>query len=109
MVYPENSEVMLGEPESLTSRMVKGSAWVYLASMIRRIITLVKVAVLARLLSPKDFGLFGIVTLAIMTLREFTSTGIEASLVQKEEKTETFPKEGKAQFSQEVASRQRSS
>jgi len=90
MVYPENSEVMLGEPESLTSRMVKGSAWVYLASMIRRIITLVKVAVLARLLSPKDFGLFGIVTLAIMTLREFTSTGIEASLVQKEEKTETY-------------------
>ncbi|UCG34726.1 MAG: lipopolysaccharide biosynthesis protein [Candidatus Omnitrophota bacterium] len=51
---------------------------------------LIKVAVLARLLSPRDFGLFGIVTLTVMTLREFSETGMHLSLIHKKENTEQY-------------------
>jgi len=43
----------------------------------------VRTIVLARLLAPKDFGLFGIALLAMSALETFSETGFQAALIQK--------------------------
>jgi len=90
-VSPQNSELTTGNSQlttessepSLTSRVVKGAGWVFAGKMVGRGLQLVKLVVLARLLAPEDFGLFGIVMLAIATLQTFTQTGFGAALIQR--------------------------
>ena len=65
-------------------------AWVFAGKFVSRGLQLVKFVVLARLLSPEDFGLFGIVMLAIATLGTFTQTGFGAALIQRRGNTEDF-------------------
>jgi O-antigen/teichoic acid export membrane protein len=48
-----------------------------------RVFDLLKALILARLLTPRDFGLFGIVMLALATLDTFSQTGINAALIQR--------------------------
>jgi len=48
-----------------------------------RVFDMLKALILARLLTPSDFGLFGIVMLALTTLDTFSQTGISAALVQR--------------------------
>ncbi|MCD6415684.1 MAG: lipopolysaccharide biosynthesis protein [Planctomycetes bacterium] len=87
----DNSELSTDQSEpSLTSRVVKGVAWVFAGKFVSRGLQLVKFVVLARLLSPEDFGLFGIVMLAIATLGTFTQTGFGAALIQRRGNTEDF-------------------
>ncbi|MGB2630823.1 MAG: lipopolysaccharide biosynthesis protein, partial [Candidatus Omnitrophota bacterium] len=50
----------------------------------------VRTIVLARLLSPDDFGLMGIAILAINMLETFSQTGIETALVHKKENIEAY-------------------
>lgn len=47
-------------------------------------ITFLKLAVLARILTPTQFGLFGIATLVLAFLEIFTETGINIFLIQEE-------------------------
>jgi PST family polysaccharide transporter/lipopolysaccharide exporter len=44
---------------------------------------MVKFIVLARLLGPEDFGLFGLVQIAISIFEEFSKTGIERALIHR--------------------------
>ncbi|NLE95968.1 MAG: oligosaccharide flippase family protein [Dehalococcoidia bacterium] len=50
----------------------------------------VKLIVLARLLIPEDFGLFGIVTLAMTALETLTQSGFQGALMQKRDSTEAY-------------------
>jgi O-antigen/teichoic acid export membrane protein len=56
--------------------------------MITRIATLVRLFVLARLLVPRDFGLFGIVMLTLGVLDTFTATGFGTALIQSQERSD---------------------
>jgi len=47
-------------------------------------LTIVRLAILARLLSPYEFGLFGIAVLMLALLETVTETGINVFLIQKE-------------------------
>ena len=80
---------VLREP-SLTSRVVKGGAWVFAGKMAGRGLQLVKMVVLARLLVPEDFGLFGIVMLALAAMETFTQTGFHTALIQKKDDIEQY-------------------
>lgn len=51
---------------------------------ITRIIAFAKLAILARVLTPKDFGLFGIASLALALLEILSETGINAILIQED-------------------------
>jgi O-antigen/teichoic acid export membrane protein len=55
------------------------------AKVVERGLTLVKLIVLARLLSPDDFGLFGIVVLAISTLEMLSRPGMRRALIRRRE------------------------
>ncbi len=67
----------------LSQRMVRGGFWVFVLRIVERLFGLARTVVLARLLAPKDFGLFGIALLAISALETFSQTGFQQALIQK--------------------------
>lgn len=71
----------------LSRRVAHGGVWSFLLSVLSRALSLVRTVVLARLLAPEDFGLFGITLLALSALERFTQTGFDAALIQKQEAT----------------------
>ncbi len=76
--------------ESLSSRAVKGVFWVFSLRITERVFQLIRTIILARLLSPKDFGLFGIALLVLSILGTFTETGFQKALIQKKGETRSF-------------------
>jgi O-antigen/teichoic acid export membrane protein len=91
-----NGEPVPGEPRGeaavapLTGRVVRGAGWVFASRVVSRGLGMVKIVVLARLLSPEDFGLFGIVMLAIATLEGLTQTGFNTALIHRKENTRDY-------------------
>ncbi len=61
---------------------VKGVFWITILRIITRIIAYGKLIVFARILSPLEFGLFGVSALALAFLETITETGINVVLVQ---------------------------
>ncbi len=66
-----------------TRDAVKGISWITLLRASTRIITFVRLAILGRLLTPTQFGVFGIATLVLSLLEILTETGINVFLVQE--------------------------
>jgi len=75
---------------SLSQRVVHGGFWSFALRIVNRGFGLVRTIVLARLLAPADFGLFGIAMLALSSLRSFSKTGFDQALIQKKEETESY-------------------
>jgi len=74
----------LWEPgNTLSQQAVRGGFWVFALRISDRLLKLVRTIVLARILTPADFGLMGIALLAMSTLRAFSQTGFQAALIQK--------------------------
>jgi lipopolysaccharide exporter len=69
----------------LLQRVVRGGLWVFALSVSQEILALARLVILARLLSPDDFGLAGIAVIALSTLDTLTSTGFDTALIQKKE------------------------
>lgn len=69
--------------ETLTEKVVKGSTWLVGLKIGARLAGLFSTFVLARLLSPADFGVVGVCLLAIALLETFSQTGFESALVHK--------------------------
>ena len=74
----------------LFHRVIRGGVWVFTFSISQEIIALVRLVILARLLSPNDFGLAGIALLVLSTLDTFTQTSFDVALIQKKEDTHTY-------------------
>ena len=55
-----------------------------------RVIAFVKIALLARILSPSEFGLFAIASLVLAFLEIVTETGINVFLIQEKERIENY-------------------
>ena len=68
---------------SVSRRAMKGSFWLLLFRIFDQLFGFVKTMVLARLLAPGDFGIFGIAIIAISLLESFSQTGFFQALVQK--------------------------
>ncbi len=73
----------LSPGETLSQQVVRGGFWVFAIRIVSRLFSLARTIVLARLLAPKDFGLFGIALLAMSALETFSQTGFQQALVQK--------------------------
>lgn len=68
---------------SMRELALRGTIWLLLAEAITRVASLVKLAVLGRLLSPRDFGVLGVAMLVQNWIGSFTQTGISSTLIQK--------------------------
>ena len=57
-------------PNTIWNKVLRGGAWLLLLRLVERGLGVARIAVLARLLTPNDFGLMGIVL--VVTLYLFT-------------------------------------
>jgi O-antigen/teichoic acid export membrane protein len=62
---------------------VKSGSWVFILRISDRGIKLIRTIVLARLLSPDDFGLLGLALVTISAVERFTESGFSHALIQK--------------------------
>jgi len=67
---------------------VTGFGWMSLLRIAGRGITIVKTAILARILSPVDFGQFGAATLSLSLFEVLTETGVNQALIYSDKKVE---------------------
>lgn len=73
-----------------TKEALKGIAFVGLIRVATRILSFVKTIVIARILSPFEFGLFGIATLVLVFVEIITETGVNIFLVQKKDDVDKY-------------------
>ena len=69
---------------------LKGVSWMTGFRVGYRIIGVIRIAIIAHLLSPYDLGLFGIVTIVLAFLEVLTETGINIFLIQEKDKLDSF-------------------
>lgn len=69
---------------SYIRKTVKGVSWIGALRAATRLVAFGKIAIVARLLTPAQFGLYGIASLVLSLLEIFTETGINVFFLQKE-------------------------
>ena len=69
--------------ESLKSKTVKGASWSFFDSIAGQGITFLVGLVLARLLSPEEYGLIGIITIFIAVFNSIVDSGFSNALIRK--------------------------
>lgn len=67
-----------------------GVSWISLLRVVTRAITFIRLAILGRLLTPTQFGYFGIASLLLALLEVITETGINVFLVQEKKDIKTY-------------------
>ncbi len=73
-----------------TRSAIEGFGWNTGLKLAGNLITLLKISVLARLLTPTDFGLFSLVAIALGLTEALTETGINITLLQSKKPVEYF-------------------
>jgi PST family polysaccharide transporter/lipopolysaccharide exporter len=68
---------------SIAERTAKSGVWMAGMNVSDRVLQLLMVLVVARLLDPRDFGLFGIAVLAVQASKRLTDIGLNAALIQR--------------------------
>lgn len=69
----------------LATRTARSGVWMTALNVSRRALELLALLVLARLLSPDDFGLLGIALLTLTGLERFSQLGLTSALIQRSE------------------------
>ena len=69
--------------ESLHNRTVKGAAWSFADNILRLGVSFIVGIVLARLLSPDEYGLIGIITIFINVFNSIVDSGFSNALIRK--------------------------
>lgn len=72
------------EEGKLTRKVIKGGFWTFFLRISNRLLSFARTIILARLLSPNDFGLFGIALLTLGALENLSKTGFNQALIQKQ-------------------------
>ncbi len=76
--------------KSLFQRAVISGFWIFLLRVVQQLFSLARLVILARVLSPQDFGLMGIALLSMATLETFSQTGFQQALIQKKCDIESY-------------------
>lgn len=71
----------LRSPDTITDRAVSGGIWAALTNIADRVLQLAVVLVLARIIGPAEFGLFGIAMLTLSGAKRLSRLGIDAALI----------------------------
>lgn len=73
--------------ESLKNKTIKGVGWSALDAVLGRGVTFMVGLVLARLLSPDEYGLIGICLIFIIVLNGIVNSGFSNALIRKKDVT----------------------
>ena len=74
---------------SLKQKTIKGLVWSFLDNFIVQGVNFVTGIILARLLSPREFGLVGIVTIFVALGQSFADSGFKEALIRKKACTQS--------------------
>ena len=74
--------------KSLTQKAVSGAFWSYLTFGLGKLLVLVSTGILARLLTPNEFGIVGFATVAMTYLAIVQDLGLSSALIQRQEDIE---------------------
>lgn len=74
---------------SLKQKTVSGLLWSFVDTMAGQGITFVVGIILARLLTPREFGLIGMITVFIAVSESFINSGFSSALIRKKDCTDT--------------------
>ncbi len=80
----------MSAPDGLLNKAVRGGLWLFSLRMTQQILIIIRLVILARLLSPTDFGLMGIALLTMTVIESLTQTGFDVALIQRKERTEQY-------------------
>lgn len=69
--------------QTFKGRVMHAGFWAFALRIAERLFGFARTVVLARLLAPEDFGLFGLALLALSTLEVFSQTGFQQALIQR--------------------------
>ena len=69
---------------------IKGFSLISFFRILTRLITFTKTVIIARILFPYEFGVFGIVSLTLTFLEILTETGVNVVLIQEEKISKTY-------------------
>ena len=75
--------------ESLKNKTVKGTLWSTLERFSVQGIMFVVMIIMARVLSPEDYGLVGMITIFIAVSQSLIDSGFSQALIRKQDRTET--------------------
>ena len=75
--------------ETLHNRTVKGAAWSFADNIINLGVSFVVGIILARLLSPEEYGLIGIITIFISVFNSIVDSGFSNALIRKTDANNT--------------------
>jgi O-antigen/teichoic acid export membrane protein len=70
---------------TLASRTIVSALWTGFTNASGQVLQITLLVVLARVLSPADFGLYGIATLTLTALQRFSRLGFDQALIQRRE------------------------
>jgi teichuronic acid exporter len=85
-VFFANQIIGVGESE-LKHKTVKGFFWSSMESLLSQGMGIIFGIFLARMLSPQEFGLLGMITIFISVAQVFVDSGLSQSLIRKQECT----------------------
>ena len=71
----------------LTSLAASGARWTTVSAACAAMIQVLRLVVLARLLSPSDFGLMAMAMIVIDTCQAYIDLGISAAIIHKQDAT----------------------
>ena len=74
--------------ESLRSKTIKGALWAFLEKLGTQVVHFIVTIVLARLLTPADYGLIGMLTVFISISQLFIDCGFGSALIRKKDRNE---------------------
>lgn len=72
----------------LSKKVISGTFWTLFFRVLQQSVGSLRIIILARLLAPEDFGLFGIAFLVLTAFDVLTRTGIDEALIQKKQDVE---------------------
>ena len=90
MYYKAKIDIISISNMGYTRQAIKGISWMSLFRIISRILAFFKIAVLARVLTPSQFGVFGIASIVLAFLEIITETGINIILIQAKKETKEY-------------------
>src|SRR5690606_16430858 len=83
------SKSSLIEQMTLKEKTISGLTWSFIDSFVKLGLTFVVGIILARLLSPREFGLVGMTTIFIAISQSFIDSGFTQALIRKQNCTQT--------------------
>jgi O-antigen/teichoic acid export membrane protein len=79
---PPLTEPLLAAEPGLSSRVVRASAWTAGLQAVVRMASLIRLAIVARLVGPHEFGLVALAMVAMSSVQAFSTPGITVALLQ---------------------------